>query len=73
MSGKRLAAPGDDLLSRILAEPVQGRAWTLDEALRMARNILFAGLDTVAAMVGMVALRLARYPADQRLLRARPD
>lgn len=70
---QRLAAPGDDLLSRILAEPVQGRAWTLDEALRMARNILFAGLDTVAAMVGMVALHLARYPADQRLLRARPD
>ncbi|NOW48010.1 cytochrome P450 [Novosphingobium sp. SG751A] len=70
---QRLAAPGDDLLSRILAEPVQGRAWTLDEALRMARNVLFAGLDTVAAMVGMVAMHLARYPEDQRLLRARPD
>lgn len=68
-----LAAPGEDLLSRILAEPVQGRAWTLDEALRMARNVLFAGLDTVAAMVGMVAMHLARYPDDQRLLRARPD
>lgn len=70
---QRLAAPGEDLLSRILAEPVQGRAWTLDEALRMARNVLFAGLDTVAAMVGMVAMHLARHPDDQCLLREKPE
>lgn len=69
---KRMANPGDDLFSRILAEPVMGRPWTQDEARRMCRNLLFGGLDTVAAMIGMVALHLARHPADQQLLRDRP-
>ncbi|MEO2036534.1 MAG: cytochrome P450 [Planctomycetaceae bacterium] len=68
----RLAQPGDDLLSRIIAEPIEGRDWTLDEAMRMARNILFAGLDTVAAMLGMIAMHLARHPEDQQLLRENP-
>lgn len=70
---KRMAQPGDDLFSRILSEPVDGRAWTQDEARRMCRNLLFGGLDTVAAMFGMVALHLARHPQDQRLLREQPD
>ncbi|MCY1671521.1 cytochrome P450 [Novosphingobium sp. SL115] len=70
---KRMANPGDDLFSRILAEPVMGRPWSVDEARRMCRNLLFGGLDTVAAMIGMVALHLARYPADQQLLRDQPD
>ncbi|KQM17513.1 cytochrome P450 [Novosphingobium sp. Leaf2] len=70
---KRMESPGDDLFSRILAEPVNGRPWTHDEARRMCRNLLFGGLDTVAAMMGMVALHLARHPDDQRTLRQRPD
>lgn len=70
---KRMANPGDDLFSRILAEPVMGRPWSVDEARRMCRNLLFGGLDTVAAMIGMVALHLARHPADQQLLRDQPD
>lgn len=70
---KRMAHPGEDLFSRILSEPVDGRAWTQDEARRMCRNLLFGGLDTVAAMFGMVVLHLARHPQDQRLLRERPD
>lgn len=70
---KRMAEPGDDLFSHILSEPVMGRNWTVDEARRMCRNLLFGGLDTVAAMFGMVALHLARHPQDQRLLREQPD
>jgi cytochrome P450 len=70
---KRIVEPGDDLFSRILSEPVMGRAWTVDEARRMCRNLLFGGLDTVAAMFGMVALHLARHPEDQRLLREKPE
>ncbi|NBC38117.1 cytochrome P450 [Novosphingobium sp. FSY-8] len=69
----RITNPGSDLFSRILAEPVHGRPWTEDEALRMARNILFAGLDTVAALVGMTAMHLALHPQDQQLLRDNPD
>ncbi|EQB13060.1 cytochrome P450 [Sphingobium lactosutens] len=69
---ERMAAPGEDLFSRILSEPVAGRPWTLDEAQRMCRNLLFGGLDTVVAAVGMAALHLARYPDDQAALRADP-
>lgn len=69
---ERMARPGDDLFSRILAEPINGRPWTVDETKRMCRNLLFGGLDTVVAMVGMVALHLARNPQDQARLRAEP-
>lgn len=69
---KRMAQPGDDLFSRILSEPVDGRPWTVDEARRMCRNLLFGGLDTVAAMIGMVALHLARHPEDQNWMRDNP-
>jgi cytochrome P450 len=69
----RMASPGHDLFSRILSVPIEGRPWTVDEARRMCRNLLFGGLDTVVAMVGMVTLHLARHPEDQRLLRERPE
>lgn len=70
---ERKEKPGDDLLSRIMAEPVGGREWTDDERRRMCSNIFFAGLDTVASTVGMVVLHLARFPEDQALLRDRPE
>lgn len=69
----RMANPGDDLMSRILSEPIGGKPWTVDEARRMCRNVLFGGLDTVVAMVGMVTLHLARHPEDQQLLRENPE
>lgn len=69
----RMASPGQDLFSRILSVPIDGQPWTVDAAKRMCRNLLFGGLDTVVAMVGMVTLHLARHPEDQRLLRERPE
>lgn len=69
----RLETPGEDLFSRILSVPIDGRAWTVDEAKRLCRNLLFGGLDTVAAMLGMIALYLARNPAQQRQLREQPE
>ncbi len=69
----RLLDPQEDLLSRILACPIEGRPWTLDEARRMCRNILFGGLDTVAAMMGFIMLHLARSPDDQQALRSDPS
>ena len=70
---ERLESPGPDLFSRILAVPIEGRPWTLDEAQRMCRNLLFGGLDTVVSMFGQIALHLARNPQDQALLRERPE
>lgn len=69
----RMASPGQDLFSRILSVPIDGQPWSVDAARRMCRNLLFGGLDTVVAMVGMVTLHLARHPEDQRLLRERPE
>jgi cytochrome P450 len=68
----RLESPGDDLFSRILAVPIEGRPWSFDEAQRMCRNLLFGGLDTVVANVGFIALHLARYPGDRHQLREDP-
>ena len=68
----RLECPGEDLFSRILAVPIEGRPWAFDEAQRMCRNLLFGGLDTVVANVGFIALHLARYPEDWRRLREDP-
>lgn len=70
---ERLSSPGSDLFSRILAVPIEGRPWTFEEAQRMCRNLLFGGLDTVVSMFGNIALHLARHPADQSLLRERPE
>ena len=66
---ERLANPGSDLFSRILSVPIEGRAWTFDEAQRMCRNLLFGGLDTVVAMMGNMIMHLARHPDDQEYLR----
>jgi len=63
---------GPDLFSRILSVPIGGRPWTFDEARRMCRNLLFGGLDTVAAAMGFAVLHLARNPGDQARLRADP-
>jgi cytochrome P450 len=68
----RMAAPGDDLLSRVLAQPVDGRPWSPDEAMRMCRNLLFGGLDTVAAMFGFTMQHLAAHPQDRAALRDAP-
>lgn len=70
---ERMANPGDDLFSRIFKEKVGDRAWTVDEAKRMCRNLLFGGLDTVVAMVGWIGLHFARFPQDQTFLRDNPD
>ncbi|WP_299307034.1 cytochrome P450 [uncultured Croceicoccus sp.] len=66
---ERLKHPGDDLFSRILSVPIEGRAWTFGEAQRMCRNLLFGGLDTVVAMFGNIAAHLGRFAGDQDTLR----
>jgi cytochrome P450 len=63
--------PGDDLLSPLvnLAEPV-GKISESD-ALAYANTVLFAGLDTVAAMLSLVTRFLALHPSHRHQLTAR--
>ncbi|MCK9506199.1 MAG: cytochrome P450 [Porticoccaceae bacterium] len=70
---ERLAQPGEDLFSRILANPLDGREWTLDEAKRTCRNLMLAGLDSVSAVLGYATLFLARNPGHQEQIRANPS
>ena len=71
---ERLADPakGNDLFSRVLQVPIQGRAWTQDEAERMFRNILLGGLDTVVSMLSFVTHFLAQHPEHRAQLIADP-
>lgn len=70
---ERRDAPGDDLISHLIAATVDGRPLTAAELLSTCTMVALAGLDTVAAMFGFVALFLARDPAARVEIRARPD
>jgi cytochrome P450 len=63
--------PGDDLLSPLvnLTEPI-GKISECD-ALAYANTVLFAGLDTVAAMLSLVTRFLALHPSSRHELTAR--
>lgn len=67
----RRQQPGEDLLSPLvnLVEP-DGKISESD-ALAYANTVLFAGLDTVAAMLSLVTRFLALHPAHRRELTAR--
>lgn len=62
----RRAHPGDDLLSRVILAKVDGRPLTHEEVLGTSLLLMFAGLDTVAAMMAFVMHHLARRPETRR-------
>jgi len=65
------AAPGDDLISAILAL-TGDEAWTNEEMLGLGFLFTLAGLDTVTATIGFVMLHLARTPEMRARLVADP-
>jgi cytochrome P450 len=69
----RREEPGDDLISFIGKGEVEGRPMTFQETLSMAVLLMFGGLDTVASMLGFVALFLARNPRHRRQILAEPE
>jgi cytochrome P450 len=70
---KRLKEPGDDAITHITRATFDGRPYTRHEMLSQFSMLLLAGLDTVAMMLGFVALHLARHPRDRDYIRANPD
>ncbi|MDG4532976.1 cytochrome P450 [Streptomyces sp. AV19] len=66
-------APGDDLLSRLVAERVVPGELREDELLSMAMLLLVAGHETTANMIGMSALALLERPELLAALREDPD
>ena len=65
---ERREAPGDDLLSDIVNVKVREERISESEALSYATLVLFGGLDTVAAMMGFIALFLATHDAHRTAL-----
>lgn len=70
----RRASPGDDIFSALIAGKIQnGRALSDEELIAIGCLLIGAGLDTVASMLGFVAMFLARNPQHRRWIIERPD
>lgn len=70
---KRMADPGDDLLSLIGQGEIDGRPITRDETMRMATLVMGGGLDTVASSMGFMAHFFATHPEQLADLVANPQ
>lgn len=70
---KRIAEPKDDGLTRVTQATVEGRPYTREEMLSTCVMLLQAGLDTVANLIGFIALYLARHPEQRDYIRDNHD
>ncbi len=57
----RMKNPGDDLISRMVGQPFEGRQMTTQEALMLVMQVIVAGLDTVVNFLGHVMYHLATH------------
>jgi cytochrome P450 len=69
---ERRANPGPDLFSKIVNAKVNGRDYTPEETFGMLTNVIFGGLDTVAASTAFIARCLADRPDIRAELIADP-
>lgn len=65
---QRLVTPGDDLISRVIHNDIDGRPMTRDELRGLVSLLLVAGLDTVVNVLGFFMEFLARNPAHRQQL-----
>jgi cytochrome P450 len=70
---ERRGRAGGDLLTVIANGVVNGRAVSHDDAVGLASLVMFAGLDTVVAMLGHFMRHLAMHPDHRRALGERPE
>ncbi|MBY8857388.1 cytochrome P450 [Nocardia sp. CA2R105] len=71
---ERRLRPGDDLISRLLAAHTAGGDRLADEELIFVCIMCFvAGNETTKSLIGNGLLALLRHPAQDALLRARPE
>jgi len=70
---ERRRQPADDLTTFCIQAQIDGRPTTDDEIMGMCYLLVVAGLDTVAASLGLFFRHLATHPQDQARLRADPS
>jgi cytochrome P450 len=68
----RRAAPGDDLISALLAATVAGERLSDAECVTLVVNLLAGGIDTTAGQLAHAIRLFAAHPAQWRLLAERP-
>jgi cytochrome P450 len=69
---RRRAAPGDDLLSALVAADEAGDRLDEDELIAMVFLLLFAGHETTVNLIGNGVLELVRRPEQMQRLRDDP-
>ncbi|MGC4808816.1 cytochrome P450 [Micromonospora sp. DT233] len=69
---KKMADPGDDVLSEMAGKVKQGEM-SVPEAITMAMAVLIAGHETSASMISLGTLALLQNPEQLALLRERGD
>jgi cytochrome P450 len=70
---RKEAQPGNDLISRLIAEQVRPGAMARDELLRVVRTLLSAGHESTANMTALSVLSLLLDPQALQQLRGNPD
>ena len=68
----RRAAPGDDLISDLLAARDRGDRLSADECVQLVVNLLAGGIDTTSAQLAHAIRLFACHPAQWELLAADP-
>ncbi|GHE68099.1 cytochrome P450 [Streptomyces longispororuber] len=69
---EKRAAPGDDLLSDLIAARDEGDRLSEDELMSLAFLLLFAGYENVVQLIGTAVIGLLRHPAQLAAVRADP-
>jgi cytochrome P450 len=69
----RMAAPREDLLTKIINAKVGGEQIDLNHIVGLGALLLSGGLDTVKNMLGFIAMFLAQHPEHVDYLREHPD
>jgi cytochrome P450 len=70
---RKLAAPADDLLSRLTSEQIQTGQMTQQELVKLISLLLLAGHETTTNMIALGTLALLRHPAQLTQLRNADD
>jgi len=69
----RKANPGDDLITRLLAEQVDGEPVPEQHVLGTCFLLLVAGIDTTWSSIGSAVWHLAQHPEDRKRLIEQPE
>jgi camphor 5-monooxygenase len=69
----RFANPGDDIISQIVRQKIDGAPLTPDIMIRLTMSILLGGLETTTSSLGFITRHLALHPDARRHLREHPE